>query len=122
MHSKVNDNLRLSADGREVAVSGPITEWDDDEQSATFTVVIAQIDENGDIVLARGRSRETYRNGAKTWEATAKVIQNDARLTTGEARAWALASITETSGKYELYPWSVETHLGSEVVVAAAAR
>jgi hypothetical protein len=122
MHSKVNDNLRLSADGREVAVSGPITEWDDDEQSATFTVVIAQIDENGDIVLARGRSRETYRNGAKKWEATAKVIQNDARLTAGEARAWALASITETSGNYELYPWSVETHLVSDVVVVAAAR
>lgn len=122
MHSKVDDNLRLSADGREVAVSGPISKWDDGEQSATFAVVIAQIDENGDIVLAKGRSRETYRDGARKWEATAKVTQNGARLTAGEAQAWALASITETSGQHELYPWSVETHLVSDVVAAAAAR
>ena len=122
MHSKVDDNLRLSADGREVAVSGPITKWDDDEQSATFTVVIAQLDESGDIVLARGRSRETYERGAKTWEATAHVTREGARLTAGEAQAWALASIAETSGKFELYPWSLETHLVGDVVGAAAAR
>jgi hypothetical protein len=122
MHSKVDDNLRLSADGREVAVSGPITDWEDDELSATFTVVIAQLDEDGDIVLARGRSRETYRNGARKWEATAEVTRNGARLTAGEAQAWALASIAETSGKFELYPWSLETHLVRDVVVASAAR
>ena len=120
MHSKVNDNLRLSADGREVAVSGPITDWDDDEASATFTVFLAQVDENGDIVLARGRSRQTYRNGARTWEATAEVTRNGARLTAGTAQAWALASIAETSGQFELYPWSLETHLVSDVVVATA--
>ena len=60
MHSKVDDNLILSSDGREVAVSGPITKWDVGEESATFAVVIAQVDANGDIVLARGRSRGTY--------------------------------------------------------------
>ena len=122
MHSKVDDNLRLSADGREVAVSGPITEWDDDEESATFAVVIAQVDATGDIVLARGRSHETYRKGANKWEATANVTQNGARLTAGEAQAWALASIAETSGKFELYPWSLETHLVGDVVGAATAR
>jgi hypothetical protein len=122
MHSKVDDNLILSSDGREVAVSGPITKWDDGEESATFAVVIAQVDANGDIVLARGRSRGTYRNGATTWEATAKVTQNGDRFTAGEAQAWALASIAETSGEHELYPWSLETHLVSDVVAAAAAR
>ena len=63
-----------------------------------------------------------YRDGARTWEATAEVTRNGARLTAGAAQAWALASIAETSGQLELYPWSVETHLVSDVVAAAAAR
>jgi hypothetical protein len=122
MHSKVDDNLVLSRDGLEVAVSGPISKWDDDEASATFTVVIAQIDENGDIVLARGRSHEAYQNGAGIWWAKAHVSKPGARLSQGPAQAWALASIAETNGEYELYPWSLETHLVGDAVVAAAAR
>jgi len=122
MHSKVDDNLILSPDGREVAVSGPITKWDDDEQRATFTVVIAQLGEDGDIVLARGHSQKTYENGAAKWEASARVIKPGARLTAGEAQAWALASIEESRGGFELYPWSLETRLVSDVVTAAAAR
>jgi hypothetical protein len=121
MHSKVDDNLVLSSDGREVAVSGPISEWDDDESSATFTVVIAQIADDGVIVLARGRSHETYQNGARTWRATAHVSKSGVRLSHGAAQAWALASIAGTNGDFELYPWSLETHLVDDVVVAAAA-
>ena len=63
MHSKVDDRLVLSSDGREVAVSGPITQWDDDEKSATFAVVIAQLDENGEIVLAGAGRTGTYGTG-----------------------------------------------------------
>ena len=122
MHSRVDNNLVLSSDGREVSVSGPITQWDDDEKSATFTVVIAQIDEGGEIVLARGQSHDTYQNGTKTWKATARVSRPGARLSQGAAQAWALASIAESSGKFELYPWSLETHLVGDVVAAAAAR
>lgn len=122
MHSKVDDNLILSPDGREVAVSGPITKWDDDEKRATFTVVIAQLGEDGDVVLARGHSQKTYENGAAKWQATARVTKPGAQLTSGEAQAWALASIEESGGGYELYPWSLETHLVSDVVTAAAAR
>ena len=122
MHSRVDNNLVLSSDGREVSVSGPITQWDDDERSATFTVVIAQIVEDGEIVLARGKSHETYQNGAKTWKATADVTRAGARLTRGKAEAWALASIAATSGEFELYPWSLETHLVGDVVAAPAAR
>lgn len=122
MHSKVDDNLVLSSDGREVAVSGPISQWDSDEKSATFTVVIAQVDDDGEIVLARGASHTTYENGAKTWKATARVSKPGARLSDGPAQAWALASIAETGGGFELYPWSLETHLVGDVVVASAAR
>ena len=107
MHSRVDDNLVLSTDGREVAVSGPISQWNSDEKSATFTVVIAQVDNDGEIVLARGASHTTYENGAKTWKATARVSKPGARLSDGPAQAWALASIAETSGEFELYPWSL---------------
>ena len=113
MGSRVKAKLRLSDDGREVVVSGPITEWDGDEESATFTVVIAQVDDSGDIVLARGESEYTYRRGAKTWKATARVNGRSGRLTRGLAEAWALASITKPNGTFELYPWSVQTRLVS---------
>ena|SRR5689334_14360764 len=122
MHSKVDDNLVLSADGREVTVSGPITMWDPDERRATFTVVIAQLGEDGEIVLARGHSQTTYEAGASTWKATARVSKPSARLTSGEAQAWALASIEDSGGGFELYPWSIVTHLVRDVVIAAAAR
>ena len=122
MHSRIDARLVLSTDGREVAVSGPITQWDDDEKSATFAVVIAQLDENGEIVLARGKSHETYENGARAWNATAHVNGSGGRLSQGAAQAWALGSIAETNGKFELYPWSLETHLVSNVVIAAAAH
>ena len=79
MHSKVDDNLILSPDGREVAVSGPITKWDDDEQRATFTVVIAQLGEDGDIVLARGHSQKTYENGAAKWGSCGRWASRPAR-------------------------------------------
>ena len=122
MHSKVAHSLVLSTDGRTVAVSGPITKWDNDERSATFTVVIAQIDAGGEIVLARGRSHEVYENGARRWYATALVSKPGARLSHGSAQAWALASISTDGGEFELYPWSLETHLVADAVMAAAAR
>jgi hypothetical protein len=122
MHSKVDDNLSLCTDGREVAVSGPITDWGEYEERATFTVVIAQLDADGDVVLARGRSHQTYENGAAKWVATAHVTKPGARLTAGAAEAWALASIEKSGGGHKLYPWSLETHLVGDVVVAAAAR
>jgi hypothetical protein len=122
MHSKVSNSLVLSADGREVAVSGPITKWDGDEQSATFTIVIAQIDVNGEIVLARGTSHDVYQNGARSWYATARVSRPGTRLSHGSAQAWALASISTSRGEHELYPWSLETRLVGDAVVAAAAR
>ena len=121
MHSKVDNSLVLSTDGRTVAVSGPITKWDGDERSTTFTVVIAQIDDAGEIVLARGRSHEAYENGARSWRAAARVSKPGARLSHGPAQAWALASISTDGGEFELYPWSLETHLVADAVMAAAA-
>ena len=122
MHSKVSNSLVLSTDGRTVAVSGPITKWDGDERRATFTAVIAQIGEDGEIVLARGRSHAVYENGARRWRATARVSKPGARLSPGPAQAWALASIATDGGEFELYPWSLETHLVADAVMAAAAR
>jgi hypothetical protein len=109
--SRVKAKLTVSDDGRVVAVTGPITKWEGDEESATFTVVIAQVDGDGDIILARGESEYTYRKGAKRWEATARVNGRGGRLKRGMAQAWALASITKSDGEFELYPWSVKTSL-----------
>ena len=49
------------------------------------------------------------------------MTQNGDRLAAGEAQAWALASIAET-GSSPGPPWSLETHLVSDVVAATAAR
>jgi hypothetical protein len=117
MISRVDANLVLRPNGRVVEVTGPITQWDADETSATFAVVIAQLQADGTIVLAHGSSVNTYHSGDGAWSAHAHVV-GPAGLAAGHAQAFAYASVLNDDGEYEPYPWWVETRLGSAVVHA----
>jgi hypothetical protein len=118
MISRVDANLVLRANGRMVEVTGPISQWDADETSATFAVVIAQVQPGGEIVLAHGSAGHNYQSGDGAWAAHAHVSGNGS-LSAGHAQAFAYASVLNDEGEYEPYPWWVETTLGSAVVHAA---
>jgi hypothetical protein len=117
MISRVDASLVLRPNGRVVEVTGPISQWDADETSATFAVVIAQVQSDGGIVLAHGSSAHGYQSGDGAWSAHAHVA-GPASLTAGAAQAFAYASVLNDEGEYEPYPWWVETTLGSAVVRA----
>jgi hypothetical protein len=118
MISRVDANLVLRPNGKVVEVTGPISQWDPDETSATFAVVIAQVKSNGDIVMAHGSSAQTYNSGDGSWTALARVV-GQVQLAAGLAQAFAYASVLNNQNEYEPYPWWVETTLGSAVVSAA---
>jgi hypothetical protein len=117
VNSKVDPKLSLQRDGSAVTVTGPIKRWDADEDRARFTVVIAQLQSDGSIVVARGLSNE-YERGADSWEAIAHV-EGAGRFSEDTAKAWALASIVQGDG-YKLYPWWVSTSLSASVTAAAS--
>ena len=75
MISRVDANLVLRANGRMVEVTGPISQWDADETSATFAVVIAQVQPGGEIVLAHGSAGHNYQSGDGAWAAHAHVCR-----------------------------------------------
>ena len=115
MISRVDTNLVLHRDGKVVEVTGPIT-WDADETSATFSVVLAQVNAGGAIVLAHGAAAQTYMNGTGAWSALARVV-GPHQLVHGEAQAFAYASVLE-DGAYKPYPWWVMTTLAPAIVAA----
>ena len=90
---------------------GPTGEWNRYAVSATFKVVVAQV--QGDkIVFAIGSSEETYTPTHTWWDADAVVDgEPHVKLTAGPATAWAIASVRTLDDAYEPYAWSVETRL-----------
>jgi hypothetical protein len=111
MGPKIDAHLKLVDDGRTVKVVGPTGEWDRYAVSATFKVVVAQV--QGDkIVFAIGNSDETYTSAQTWWDADA-VVQGDpdVKLFGGPASAWAIASVRTRDDTYQPYSWSVETRL-----------
>ena len=112
MTSKVNSMLRLSKRGQRVNVNGPIVSWDPDEISATFSVVISQVDATGNVVVATGASTVTYTNPTSTtWAAVATVTDPALRLEAGPATAVATATILVDGPALETYPWTLLTRL-----------
>jgi hypothetical protein len=111
MGPKIDAHLKLVDDGRTVKVVGPTGEWDRYAVSATFRVVVAQV--QGDkIVFAIGSSDEAYTSAHTWWDAEAAVHgQADVKLVAGPASAWAIASVRTRDDTYEPYAWSVETRL-----------
>jgi hypothetical protein len=116
MGPRINKHLKLSPDGKIVAVKGPVGDWEPYAVSATFAVIVGQVDrKTGQIVLAVGRSEpgETYEPGGEPmWDADAKVFHPKGHvLADGPAVAWGIAAVKMQDGKHEEYGWSVETRL-----------
>ena len=112
MTSKVKRRLCLSENGKRVEVRGPIAEWDADEISAVFSVVISQVDDDGNVVSANGSSSATYTNPeSDTWSATAMVTDPHLHLEHGPATAYATATIEVEGPAYETYAWTLLTRL-----------
>jgi hypothetical protein len=101
------DKVEMSTDDHQtLKASGPI-EWDSDEVSATFVVVIGQVKEQGHIVYATGRTKRTFWPTDERWEAEAAVVGPNDRFVYGDATGWAVASVKENTGAIEPYPWEV---------------
>jgi hypothetical protein len=112
MTSKVNSKLHLRDHGKSVDVVGPISSWDDDEISATFSVVITQVNEAGNVVTANGSSTDGYANPDSTsWDAVATVTDPALSLENGPATAYATATILVDGPSYETYTWTLVTRL-----------
>src|SRR5215470_14059704 len=102
MTSRVDPRLKLSNGGRTVEVTGPIVSWDPDEISATFSVVITQMNEHDQVVTANGASTDLYTRAANstTWAAVASVTDPALRLEQGPATAFATATILVDGPSY----------------------
>jgi hypothetical protein len=113
MGPRINAHLALLDGGTRVAVRGPTGTWEPYAVSATFAVVIGQVKSNGDVVLAVGRSTDTYEpGGEKWWDADAVVFDpQGGQFQPGIAAGWAIASVLLKDGNYQQYPWSVVTEL-----------
>src|SRR5690349_11887241 len=112
MGPKIDSHLVLADGGRTVKVVGPTGDWDRYAVSATFKVVIAQI-QGENIVLAIGHSDEPYTPDKTWWDADAKVKSADesVKFVEGWASAWAIASVKMRDNSYEPFAWSVDTRL-----------
>jgi hypothetical protein len=111
MGPKIDAHLKLVDHGRTVKVVGPTGEWGRYAVSATFKVVVAQV-QGDQIVFAIGHSDETYTPAQTWWDADAEVHgHRDVKLVAGPASAWAIASVRTRDDIYEPYAWSVETRL-----------
>jgi hypothetical protein len=111
MGPKIDAHLQLADGGRTVKVVGPTGDWHRYAVSATFKVVVAQVQEER-IVFAIGHSEEPYTPTDTWWDADA-VVHGDpqVKLVAGPASAWAIASVKTLDNQYEPYTWSVETRL-----------
>ena len=107
MNSKIDKVEMKPDDHRTVRASGRIT-WDSDEVSATFVVVIAQVKPQGRIVYATGRSARTYRPSDDWWEVDAVIAGDDQFQFDIVAEGWSVASVKDTNGESEPYPWETK--------------
>ena len=112
MTSKVDTVLHLSSDRKTVTVTGPISDWQNDEAAAVFSVVISQASGNGaGPTTAIGASAITYVPNEGKWTAQATVTRNNMQFHEGNATAHAWATIAQPGGDAESYEWSVPTTL-----------
>jgi hypothetical protein len=112
MTSKVDSTLYLSNDRKTVTVTGPISDWENDEAAAVFSVVISQASGNGaGPTTAIGSSTVMYEPDANRWTAVARVTADNMQLRKGGATARAWATIAQPGGGAESYEWTVPTTL-----------
>jgi hypothetical protein len=112
MTSKVDNVLYLSNDRKTVTVTGPISDWQNDEAAAVFSVVISQASGNGGgPTTAIGSSTVMYEPDANRWTAVARVTRDNMQFHAGDATASAWATIAQPGGGAEAYPWTDDTKL-----------
>ena len=108
MNSKIDKVEMKPENHRTVRASGKIT-WDSDEVSATFAVIIAQVKPQGRIVYATGRSTRTFRPSDGSWQADAVIVDADDQFQFDlPVQGWSVASVKDTSGNSEPYPWETD--------------
>jgi len=118
MNSKIDKVEMVRDDRRTVRASGKI-EWDSDEVSATFVVTIAQLKPQGRIVYAIGRSARTFRPSDGSWQVDAVIVDPDDQFQFDiPVNGWSEASVKDTDGGFEPYPWETKD-LTIERVAAA---
>jgi hypothetical protein len=98
MGARIDKTLHLLQDG--VMVTGTISNWDADQESAVFTTHIVQ----GAHVASGTSSR--YPHGATKWQAYATGF-----LHKGSATGHASALIELSNGQTEVYKWTVPVTL-----------
>ena len=112
MESKVDPILNLTAAGRQVSGSGPITKWKNREVRAMVTFVVVQPQPTGvaanpvRLVDAAGAS-DWFPKGAANWWATGAVLASDPPLVPGPAIAYARALIQYDANTLQPYDWQV---------------
>lgn len=120
MNSKIDKVEMVRDDHRTVRASGKI-EWDSDEVSATFVVTIAQVKPKGTIVYATGRSARTFRPSDGWWQVDVVVADAEDQFQLDiPVNGWSEASVKDTDGEFEPYPWQT-TNLMIERAAAAVA-
>jgi hypothetical protein len=106
MIPKVDDEQKLPDSNGNFKITGPIGGWDSDEAAAVFTLVISQ-KVNGGVAIGVGKSGVYKPNGTggpTKWSAPVEVV-NGHQFQPGGATVFAWASIAETDGGWEMYPW-----------------
>lgn len=100
MNGRFDTKLRLMREGTVVAVSGPVTEWESDELSATIYATISQGD-----VSASGRTVDEVPRGTSVWmlAATGGMV---GVLTQGPATGMALAVVRLAGGAVRIVEWA----------------
>lgn len=113
MGSRIFPHLALVNGRKTVEVKGPTGDWDPYAESATFAVIVGQVNrQTGAIVLAKGRSTETYTPADQWWDADAEVFDPAAgEFVPGMAVAWGIAAVKMKDDRNETFEWSVTTRL-----------
>jgi hypothetical protein len=113
MGSRIFPHLALVNGRKTVEVKGPTGDWDPYAVSATFAVIVGQVNrQTGAIVLAKGRSTEVYTPGNDWWDADADVFDpQGGEFVPGMAVAWGIAAVKMRDDRNETFEWSVTTRL-----------
>ena len=96
MLGQINPTATISNGGKTLELSGPLDDWEDEEEGAVIHVTVTQ---GGWRV--RGASGFT-RSGEATWSAT---ITGTDTFVAGAAHAAATATVHLESGGHEPYPY-----------------
>ena len=109
MAPKIARTQVLQANNTTVEVRGP-AEWDDDVVAGVFTVVLTQIDEHRNVVMAIGASPHVFTKADDEWWVTVNTL-NGGQLGLGDAMAAASVSYVDDDGAAYWYEWTLPTRL-----------